>query len=180
MHLQHFCLLDFAGQLPSSQRAERSGGAARAFAFSKLAGEKVQHPALGSDLLCPCSMFGQVSRSEGLCDNHFVRAQYVALSIRPHTRAGGWSPVHSGCYAEAVCLVYSRSKVMKNQIQPACQAAQWQLPLRALVILLTLLSYCLISLSKLQPDLTYWGRVKSNSDRLYTNYFPGCHSHVCF
>lgn len=80
----------------------------------------------------------------------------------------------SVCYAEAICLVYYRSKVTKKQIQPTWQAAQWQLPLTVLIIILTLLCYRLISLPKLQPDLTHGGRVVSSSDRIYTNYCPGC------
>lgn len=56
-------------------------------------------------------------------------------------------------------------------MQPTKQAAQCQLLLIVLVIILTLFSYCLISLSKPQPDLHHGGQVKSNSDRIYTNDF---------
>lgn len=56
-------------------------------------------------------------------------------------------------------------------MEPSKKAAQCQLLLIVLVIILSLFSYCLISLSKPQPDLHHGDQVKSNSDRIYTNDF---------
>lgn len=52
----------------------------------KLVGDEVQDPALVLDLLCPCTRFGWVSRSEGLCRiiSLCVLCMYLCLSGCTH------------------------------------------------------------------------------------------------
>lgn len=132
-----------------SVRADQSG------CLWKLAAHEDQDAALVLDLLCLCSRFSQESTSEGLCRIICV------CSVRPCVcRSGrvGWrlSSWTVPCLYKR-CVVRSRGEATENQMQPIKQAAQCQLLLIVLVIILTLFSYCLISLSKPQPDLYHGG-----------------------
>lgn len=130
----------------------------------KSAAREDQDPALVLDLLCPCSRFSQVSTSEGLC-------RIICVCICPSLCLSVTLYVWAGGSALRQCIMCRSEEVTENPIQPTKQAAQCQLLLTVLGIILTLFSYCLTSLSKPQPDLHPGGQVKSNSDRIYTNDF---------